>query len=211
LHDGIPYANIYLGFVMMYHASGDRAVDCELAWSPDSLEWRRFAPGTPFIPRGPSGSYDGGCIYAQAGSPVIKDNELWIYYGGIREVHRGWKRDCHLCLARLRIDGFAGCETADDLQPGTALTRPLLCAGEPLRVNVDIRRGGELRAEIVGEEGCSAEDCDPLRNSGVDAIIRWKSGKSLADFNGKTVQVKFTLRAATLYAFSGLRQPPANP
>jgi hypothetical protein len=201
-----PYANLYLGFVMMYHASGDRAVDCELAWSPDSVEWRRLAPGTPFIPRGPNGSYDGGCIYAQAGSLVTRDNEIWIYYGGVREVHRGWKRDCHLCLARLGIDRFAGYETTDDTMPGTALTRPLLCSREPLRVNAAIRTGGELRAEIVGEEGCSAEECDPLRTDSVDAVIRWKNGKSLADFSGKTVQLRFTLRAATLYAFRGLRQ-----
>jgi len=206
-----PYANVYLGFVMMYHASGDRTVDCELAWSPDSVEWRRFAPGTPFFPRGPGGSYDGGCIYAQAGSPVIKDDELWIYYGGIREVHRGWKRDCHLCLARLRLDGFAGYKTAADPEPGTVLTRPLLAAGEPLRVTADIPGGGELRAEIVGAEGCSAEECEPLRANATEAVIRWKSGKSLADFKGKTVRIRFTLHAATLYALSGLQQLAPKP
>jgi len=205
-----PYANVYLGFVMMYHASGDRAVDCELAWSPDSVEWHRLAPGSPFIPRGPAESYDAGCIYAQAGSPVVKDDELWIYYGGIREVHRGWKRDCHLCLARLRLDGFAGYE-AGESGSGAVTTTTLVPAGEPLRVTADIREGGELRAEIVGAEGCSAADCEPLHANATDAVIRWKTGKSLADFKGKSVRLKFTLRAATLYAFTGLRQLPANP
>ena len=32
-----PYGGIYLGFVMMYNAQGDRSVDCELAWSADGL------------------------------------------------------------------------------------------------------------------------------------------------------------------------------
>ena len=205
-----PYANVYLGFAMMYHASGDRAVDCELAWSPDSVEWHRLAPGSPFIPRGPAESYDAGCIYAQAGSPVVKDDELWIYYGGIREVHRGWKRDCHLCLSRLRLDGFAGYE-AGESGSGAVTTTTLVPAGEPLRVTADIREGGELRAEIVGAEGCSAADCEPLHANATDAVIRWKTGKSLADFKGKSVRLKFTLRAATLYAFTGLRQLPANP
>jgi len=206
-----PYANVYLGFVMMYHAGGDRTVDCELAWSPDSREWHRLAPGAPFIPRGPAGSCDAGCIYAQAGSPVIKDNELWIYYGGIREVHRSWKRDCHLCLARIRLDSFAGYKTEDGSEPGTVLTRPLLSAGEPLRVTADIPEGGELRVEIIGEKGCSIADCEPLRTNAIDAVIRWKGGKSLADFGGKTVRLKFTLRSATIYAFSGARQFLANP
>ena len=31
------------------HAGKGRAVDCELAWSPDSITWRRVAPGTPFF------------------------------------------------------------------------------------------------------------------------------------------------------------------
>lgn len=49
-----PYANGYLGFVMMYHAGTDRTVDCQLCWSPDSVRWERVAPGVNFIPRGPA-------------------------------------------------------------------------------------------------------------------------------------------------------------
>ena len=83
------YAGGYVGFVMMYNAGSDRTVDCELTWSPDSVTWTRVFPNKPFIPRGPAGSYDAGCVYAQANPPVLKDGRLWIYYGGSTAVHRG--------------------------------------------------------------------------------------------------------------------------
>ena len=50
-----PYANVYLGYLMMYNPGTDRSVDCELAWSPDSVQWQRVCPGAPIIPRGPAG------------------------------------------------------------------------------------------------------------------------------------------------------------
>jgi hypothetical protein len=197
-----PYANGYIGFVMLYNAGTDRTVDCELAWSADSVNWQRIAPGTPFIPRGPKDSYDAGCIYAQAGVPVVKDGQLWIYYGGSREVHRGWKRHCLPCLARLRLDGFAGYEPVDAAQPGTVLTQPLRCVADDLRVSADVR--GTLRVEVTGIDGYSLADCEPLAS---DAPVRWKGGRTLAALKGKTVQLKFQFDNATLFAFSGLALP----
>ena len=43
-----PYANVYLGLVMILNTKTDR-VDCELAWSPDTVRWERVCPGTPLI------------------------------------------------------------------------------------------------------------------------------------------------------------------
>ena len=68
------YANVYLGLVMMINRSDD-TVDCELAWSPDTVHWERVCPGTPLIPRGPKGSADWGCIYAAA-CPVALDEPV---------------------------------------------------------------------------------------------------------------------------------------
>ncbi|MBI5820088.1 MAG: hypothetical protein HZA88_13975 [Verrucomicrobia bacterium] len=200
-----PYANGYLGFVMMYNVASDQTVDCELVWSPDSVTWQRVAPGTPFIPRGAKESYDGGCIYAQAGPPVIKDGRLWIYYGGSREKHRGWKRHCLPCLARLRVDGFAGYEPQEPGRPATILTPPMRCTGDELRVSADVR-SGSMRVEIVGESGHALADCEPIVTDVTDGIVRWKNGKSLAALKGKAVRLKFELNSATLYAFSGMER-----
>ena len=35
------YGNVYLGLVMMYHIKAGATVDCELVWSPDTIQWTR--------------------------------------------------------------------------------------------------------------------------------------------------------------------------
>ncbi len=143
-----PYASIWLGYLMMYHVGTDRTVDCELAWSPDSIQWRRVQPGKAFLPLGAKGSYDSGCIYAQAGPPVVQDGELLIYYGGSPTVHLGWKRSASLCLACLREDGFAFFEAEDPAKPGVVTTSPLKPVKRPLRVVAD----GEVATEELPEK-----------------------------------------------------------
>ena len=65
---------------MMFNTETD-LVDCELAWSSDTVQWERVCPGTPLIPRGPDGSFDWGCVYGAA-YPFLKDGRLQAYYGG---------------------------------------------------------------------------------------------------------------------------------
>jgi len=121
-----PYANGYLGYLMMYHVAGGRKVDCELAWSPDSVHWERVAPGHPLLANGPDASYDSGCIYAQAGPPVLENGRHVLFYGGSPTVHSGWKRSGALCRATLPEDGFAGYRptSASGAEVVTTLLRP---------------------------------------------------------------------------------------
>lgn len=140
-----PYANLYLGYLMMYHVGNGRFVDVELAWSPDSIHWERVQAGTPFLRLGEKGSYDSGCLYAQAGPPVLEDGKLLIYYGGSPTVHLGWKRSASLCLARLREDGFAAYESADNTRPAVLTTAALRESGKPIEVSAD----GEVSFETI--------------------------------------------------------------
>lgn len=145
-----PYAGIYLGYVMMYHLDNNRVVDVELAWSPDSITWQRVQPGTAFLPLGAKGSYDSGCIYAQAGPPVQQDGKLMIYYGGSPTIHLGWKRGASLCLARLREDGFASYQAEDTSKPAILTTRLLRASGKPITFSTD----GEVTHEkLPAEDG----------------------------------------------------------
>lgn len=202
-----PYANVYLGFVMIYNVGTDRSVDCELTWSPDGISWERVAPGTPFIPRGPKGTYDSGCIYAQAGPPVLRDGRLWIYYGGSAAVHTGWKRHCLPSLARLRPDGFAAYTPEQPGGAGSLTTQPMLCTGEPLRLSADAH-GGSIRVAVLDAKGFAATDCQPVRANVTGGIVGWQGGKDLSALKGRVVRLRFDLRGARLYAFSGLQQIP---
>ncbi|OHB76516.1 MAG: hypothetical protein A2W31_13560, partial [Planctomycetes bacterium RBG_16_64_10] len=100
-----PCANVYLGLLMLFNTRED-VVDCELAWSPDTVRWERICPGTPLIPRGRQGSWDNGCIYSAA-YPILRGGELRLYYGGSDGPHTGFRAG-GLGLATLRPDGFAG-------------------------------------------------------------------------------------------------------
>lgn len=198
-----PYANGYLGYLMMYNVGTDQTVDCELVYSPDSVTWERVLPGTPFLPRGPKGSVDSACIYAPAGPPIAHDGSLMIVYGGSDFPHRGWKRHCLPCLARLRLDRFAGFEPTDVEQSATVRTVPLLATGEPLRISADAA-GGSVRVAVLGHGAYSAQTCVPITADVTDAPVQWTT----ADFRqlrGRLVQLQFTLTGrARLYAVRGL-------
>ena len=204
-----PYASGYLGFLMPYNAGTDHTVDCELAWSPDSVQWTRVLPGTPFIPRGPAGAYDAGCIYAQSGAPILKDDRWLIFYGGSEVVHRGWKRHCLPCLATLRPDGFAGYRAAE-ATPGSVTTAPLRTAGQPLQVSADAA-GGSLQVTVLSDRGAELATSEPLTGDGTDVPVRWRGGFPLESLKGQTVRLRFQLQQATLYAFRGVELAPAEP
>jgi len=197
-----PYANIYLGYVMMFNAGSDQSVDCELTWSPDSATWRRVNPGTPFLPRGAQGSYDSACIYAPAGPPIAQDGKILIFYGGSDLPHKGWKRHCLPALARLRLDGFAGYEPAQKAGSAVIITQPMRAAGEPLRVSADAQ-GGSLRVSVLDAEDFGAALSDPIMSNVTDGAPSWK-GADFTALKGKMVRLKFELQGAKLYAFSGV-------
>jgi hypothetical protein len=198
-----PYANVYLGYVMMYHAKSDRTVDCELTWSPDSVKWERVCPGKPFIPRGSAGAYDSGCIYAAAGPAIAEDGKLLVFYGGSKVAHQGWKRSCLPCLARLRIDGWAAYEPNEPGGRGTFVTRSMVATGLPLCITADAN-GGSLRVAVLDADGYALANCNPITSDVTDAKIQWTGG-DFASLKGRTIRLKFELVGAKLYAFRGLK------
>jgi hypothetical protein len=143
-----PYANGYLGYLMLYHLGAGRRVDVELAWSPDSIHWERIAPGRPFLANGPAGSYDSGCIYAQAGPAVLENGRIPVYYGGSPTPHVGWKRSGSLCVASVPEDGFAFYERAGGAGPAVVRTAPLREVGAKAVVRFDGRV--EVEREELG-------------------------------------------------------------
>jgi len=194
-----PYANGYLGYLMMYHVGVDRAVDCELAWSPDSIHWQRVAPGVPFIPRGEKGSYDGACIYAPSGPAIAQDGRLLIYYGGDFFPHQGWKRHCLPSLARLRVDGFAG-YAAEQAGVATVVTQPVLITGT-LAISADAR-GGRVRCTILDDPEFGGAASDPIVQDVTDGPVTW-TGRDGESLRGRVVRLQFELQGAKLYAFRG--------
>lgn len=197
------YGNVYLGYVMMYNVGKDRSVHCELAWSPDSVTWQRVAPGTPLIPRGAKGSYDGACIYAMAGPPVSEGNNLMMFYGGDHFPHTGWKRSCLPCLARLPLDHFAGYEQEDKSKPATLFTTQFRVTGEPLRITADAK-GGAVKIAALDEVAASVDYTLDVSDNVIDQPVQWKA-QGLSKLKGELVHLQVELSGgAKLYSISGL-------
>jgi hypothetical protein len=202
-----PYANVYLGLVMMLNRSetfrpedpNNDTVDCELTWSPDTVHWERVCPGTPLIPRGPKGSSpDWGCIFG-CSSPVLLDGEIRLYYGANNGYHDNW-RDGFLCLAYLRPDGFAAMEPEKPRGSGSIVTRPLENRSGALRLTTD-SQGGRVTATVLDEDGRSLAESSPVSADVTDWLVRWEKG-SFASLVGKTIRLRFDLVAARLYSFN---------
>jgi hypothetical protein len=216
------YEGLYIGMPVLFNHSGDVAGNsdgfhtAELAVSRDLLNWERVGRREKFLPLsavGGTGTYDTGQIHP-ARQPILRDNELWFYYSGIRYRGRDYYRDVGkrkvepdngaICLAKLRRDGFVSLSAAT--REGYVLTKPLLFEGKTLHANVDAARG-RLRAEILDAttmrpfSGFGLDDSLPLSGDHLDAALRWRKGGDLSQLTGKRACIRFGLLDAHLYSF----------
>jgi len=89
---------------------------------------------------------------------------------------------------------------------GTLTTRPVTFSGRQLFVNAAVPAGGELRAEVLDENGASIapftrENCVPVSADKTLQPIRWNGAADLATLRGKPVRFRFHLTRGSLYAF----------
>ena len=194
------YEGVYLGLPAVYEDFLSHRVWTELAWSLDTVEWRRLRPGEPFIPNGPQGAYDGGMVWGCA-SPIVTGEEIRVYYGGFDLPHGAKGRRGSLCLATLKRDRWAGYSARGE---GAVLAAPLRVDGRELWANADAS-SGSLRAELLDEdgraiEGFGANDALPIREDGTRLAVQWKA-RRLEELQGRRVRIRWLLDHATLYAY----------
>lgn len=192
------YAHVYLALVMIFHTEPD-LVDCELAWSPDTVRWKRICPGTAVIPRGPQGSRDSGCVYAAA-YPILVGDGIRLYYGGSDGPHTDWRRGT-LCLARLGMDRFCGLRPSSGTKVGTLVTKPIICSGKHLRVSADAAEGS-LRVGVLGVERFNLEACRRIETDVTDYSVEWKGANTLAALEGRRARFCFEMNNSKIYALS---------
>jgi len=202
-HDlvAFPHGGVYLGLVGLYDTDKDAdRQHVELAWSPDTIEWRRICPGTPLIPNSAQkGEYDWGCVFAS--QPVVLENEIRLYYGGNNGGFMDW-RNGFLCLARLRPDGFAGYAPRDREGPAVITTTSIVHRKGPLRVSADVEQNGYVKVRLLDPCDKSIAESKPLRRTVTDAAVAWECGRSFSDFREHTVRLGFEFSKATVYSFS---------
>ena len=210
------YESLYLGMPAMYHSMFVDTVQrdggvphvlrdgfhhVELACSRDLKNWTRVGDRKTFI--GPSrvgsGAYDLTQIIGPA-SAVVRDDELWFYYTGVK--YRATPQDPDpdegaICLAVMRRDGYVSLDAGE--HAGTIQSEPFKLRGTKFFVNVDAVKG-ELRVEVINGEGKVVAQSEPLFGDLLREPVKWSEG-DIAKLKGQTASLRFTLRNGQFYSY----------
>ncbi len=227
----LPYEALYVGFPLIFNPSGADAAQnnhtglnqVELAVSRDARAWERVADRAVFVG---VQAWNGGANFGTAqvalcGAPIVRDEEIWVYYIACR--HRG-HRDLFahmdpaiynddffdpttiICLAKLRRDGFVSLDPVSSAG-GDLLSKAFEWTCGSLCVNADVKAGGQVVVEVVDAgslkplPGWSAGDCQPLCEDQLAGEVRWRSSGSRPPLGDTPVRLRFYLREASLYSF----------
>jgi hypothetical protein len=189
------YANVYLGFPAVIELKTDRT-QTELSWSPDTIHWERIEPGKPLIVNAEKeGDYDWGTVHASR--PIVRNGKILIYYGSCDGSHADW-RNGYLCLATMRLDGFAGYQPQNAAEPAVIVTRPVTC-GTEFRITADAQ-GGAVTVALVDDTGNVLAASRPVTADVTDLPLSWQQG-TVDQLEGKRARLRFTFERARLYAF----------
>ena len=209
------YESRYIGFASMFYHTGraweDRNHDgfhhVQLASSRDMRHWQRLGERKPFIGSSTlgAGAYDTMQILGPS-YPIIRDDELWFYYSGLK--HRWLPENpdpdrSAICLATLRRDGFVSLDA--DEEGGMVTTQPFHWEGERLYLNADARKG-EIACEILDSTGqplagFSRQDCLSIAGDNVRLAVNWQRQGGMPVPSVGPIRLRISLRNARLYSY----------
>lgn len=215
----------YVAMITAYNAA-NQTTYLELAASRDGINWWR-PDRRPALPNPPLGDYGGGMMW-QMHHPIVEGNLLHVYYAGSEGLQSeifdtrfkphlavgnemvigsptpSLPYNTALCRASWRFDRlWALVSSAGGVTLGEAVTKPDDISGYQLAVNVRVKNGGVLRAELLDTDnqpvpGFTFEECDSITGDHLQAIFSWK-GEDLAPT--AAVKIRFQLHRALLYGF----------
>ncbi len=208
-NSGFVWESMRLGLLQMYYHHQhpyQSLLVLELIHSRDGRNWQRMPNRETVLDVGPDGSWDRTNQSQMNGAPIIVGDRMYTYYGGRTYYHSPYKggiSNTAIGLATMRLDGFV----SRDASPlgGHLVTRPLLFEGHELHLNVKAD-WGVCQVELLDADGevipgYSKEDCRPISDDSVDAVVRWGDGTGLRQRAGRPTRLKFHLQNAQLYAF----------
>lgn len=216
----------FIGMLTYYDAS-NKTISLQMAASRDGVHWWR-PDRRPALANPPLGDYGGGMMW-QMHHPIVQDGKMYVYYGGAQGLHgeifdtRSQPRlevgnetvsavptptlpfNSALCRASWEIDRlYALAPSAGGPTIGRALTKLENSGKKHLAVNVLVKKGGELRAELIDKNGnavpgFTAKDCQPITGDHRLVYLKWKGGDHAPQ---STVRIRFVLQNAFLYGYA---------
>ena len=138
-------------------------------------------------------------VYIEPGILQTSPTELSIY--GMENSHLPSQR---IRRYSLRTDGFVSMNAG--YAGGEFLTKPMIFESGELELNYSTSAVGSVQVEIQDAEGhampgYSLADCPEKFGDEIEGVMAWNTGSDVSSLAGRSVQLRFVLKDADLYAF----------
>jgi hypothetical protein len=131
-----------------------------------------------------------GMLETESDYPDIK--ELSVF------SHDRYYRGEGIMLRRhtYRMDGFVSIYAP--FSGGSVTTKPMIASGTRLALNYSTSAGGELKVQVIDENGKTVITSPVIYGDKIDEKIKLNIPK---EYIGKTIKLKFQLKDAEIFAF----------
>jgi len=109
----------------------------------------------------------------------------------------------HVRRYSMRLDGFASVKAP--YQGGEMITKKFIFKGSKLLINFRTSAAGEIRVEILDEDGSpitdySLDDSQVIIGNEIERVVSWKNGADVSCLIGKPIRLRFVAKDADLYS-----------
>lgn len=208
----LPYEGVYIGFDWLFYISNFNQgggshigkIDVQLVFSRDiTKQWQR-TERQAIIPLGENNSWDDGLVVT-ASTPIIENNEVWMYYGGFDDLHKT-TRTGNIGLVKWRLDGFMSLNNNNDSVEGIIETKLLIFEGNNLTINANSSKSNAyILVELLDEngdviQGYSKNDCTPIIADDIRKVVTWGNNSDISFLSNNALKIKIYSMNSEVYA-----------
>ncbi len=204
------YEGVYVGLPWMFRENGTNRIDVQLATSRDGIRWQRVADRRTWIPNGPRGSWDGGCLFTASQPLQVKDDTVFIFYSALSFDHeqpRPNRREVpeygesSIGVATLRRDGFVSMHAAD--ATGILETQAFRWPkGRRLHVNVAATTG-QVKVTVLDLQGNPVKGFQAssvVSGDQTDVAVTWPGQDGRAP-STEPIRLRFQIHNADFFSY----------
>jgi len=209
-HGGITpfnYGNLNLGFLEKWPNQGFGAT-CELVCQREGGDWKRVAPGEPFLEVGPEGAFDRALIYPTHNAPIPLGDKLFIFYtGGGAKTDPKKGIPMSIGAATVGLDRFAALANWRSHTVGRIVTKVLSVPRPQLEINAELLEYKPVRVALASPDGgilpgYTLDDCHANYEPGrLYTPVRWKDKPDVGELVGRPVRLHIEVAGAAIWGF----------
>jgi len=184
----------------------------------DGERWSVVSFTEPLLQVGPDGTRDDGIVQATRNAPIQVGDKLLIFYNGVHYDPDPEKPIWYsiknvvgtINVGTIRLDGFVGMTVDADAsarhgKPGMLVTNPVTAQNPQLEINIQ-GHNGSAKVALLDEKfdtipGCGLDDCLPIAEDAVRAVVQWKDKPDISALQNQKVSLFLQMSAGTIYSF----------